>query len=829
MMRHDLRTALRSLLRNPGFTGIAIATLALGIGANAAIFTLVDRVLLRLLPVPRSEELVLLRSPGPRQGHTWSDGDDDASFSYPMYEHLRDRNRAFSGILAVFPLDASVTGREGTEPARAELVSGNYFATLGVPAQMGRAIDSSDTRAPGASPVAVLSDDFFVRRFGANPSVVGRTIEVNGHPLEIVGVSRRGFRGVQPGRPADLFIPVTMKAAMMPTSRALEDPKDHWLQLIGRLRAGMDRTRAEASLAVTYGPLLRQLLPQMNNWSDATRSRFLARRIELRSGEHGRLVMQSSLRTPLLAVSGLVALVLLIACVNLAGLSLTRGVVRQREFGVRAAIGASRAALLRQSLVESLLLAVAGGAIGLGIAEVLLRLLIRAVPADSELNLVGLALDFRVAAFAAAASVLSGLLFGSLPAWRASRLDPARSLQGGRSEPPGAQRLRRGLVSAQVAFTIALVVAAGLFTRSLGRLARVSLGLRPDGVLGFTVAPGRAGYDPARSAPLARRLTESLAALPGVRSVGAATIGSFRGDESGTNLRRADRDLPPEAPDRVRRNWVGPGYFDTLGIRLEGGRAFRWSDDASARKVAVLNETAARSFFPGENPVGKRIGFGGRDAPAETEIIGVVRDHKTASVDERPMAAVFLPYLQDPNLAELTIYVRSVGRAAALAPSVREAVRRFDPRLPVLEMRTLRGQIRDSTTTERLLGIRSAAFAALAALLASIGIYGALAFAVTRRRREIGVRIASGADDAAIRRLVLSDAARFLLIGGAVGVPAALLLGRGASSLLFGIAPWDPTAFAGGLLLVSATVLLAAWFPALRASRVNPVEALRAE
>ena len=833
VLLQDFRYALRGLRRSPAFAAAAIATLALGIGANAAIFALVDRVMLRLLPVRAPRELVLLRSPGPRQGHTWSDGDDAFSFSYPMYRDLRDRNEVFEGLLGVFPFAASVAAGGTTERAAGELVTGNYFGVLGVPPELGRVFTPDDDRAPGAHPLTVLSHGYWARRFGSDPSILNKTIVVNGQSLTVVGVAHAAFAGVQPGRRADLFVPLAMKAGMTPFQETLESPKDYWLQLIGRLKPGLSPAAAEASLSATYRPLLEALLPQMTNWDDTRKKEFLARRIELPAGGVGRSNMRQGFGTPLLSLMGMVGLVLLIACSNLAGLLAARGVARQREYGIRLAIGANPGQLLRQSVVECLTFSIAGGALGLALATWTLSALLSTFPPDADLRQVAVSIDPRVIGFAAVLAVVAGILFGVGPAYRASRLDPARTLRGqsrgASSAGREAIRTRGWLVTAQVALTLVLLVAAGLFTRSLANLGRVDLGIKPDNVLSFSLAPESNGYTPERTAQLVRRLSETLAAAPGVRSVSAAEVAAMTGSDETSNVRTSGPANEETKGIRVWRNQVGPQYFSTLGIPLVAGREFRFADDLRTAPVAIVNETMARKFFPGRSAIGERLAIGrGEEAPG-IEIVGIVRDAKAGRVGEEDHPFAFTPYLQDPKLGSLTFYLRGELPPDRLAPAARAAVASLDPQLPVFDLKTLTAQIRESLLTERLIFVLSVAFGGLAALLAAIGIYGVLAFSVAERRREIGVRMALGADPATVRRLVLSEVGRFLVIGAAVGLPAAWALARVIESILFGVKAADPLVFASGLALMAAVALGAGYLPARRAAKIDPLDALRGD
>jgi putative ABC transport system permease protein len=829
----ELRYAIRTLARSPGFTAAAVLTLALGIGANAAIFAMVNRVLLTFLPVRNPRELVLLRSEGPIQGHGWSDSDIATSFTYPMYRDLAKGNDVFAGLMAEYPFDASVAARGSTERAAGELVSGNSFEVLGVVPALGRVLTVADDLAPGAHPVCVLSHGYWRRRFGADPGILNKTIVVNGQPLTVVGAAREGFSGIQPGRPADLFVPMMEKAQMTPFRNGLDDPKDYWVQIVGRLKPGVTRAQAQTRLVPLYRSLLQALLPGIHSWDENQRQRFLEKRLELLPGGTGRSVLRDGVGTPLASLMGMVALVLLIACSNLAGLLAARGAARQREYGIRLAIGAGRGRLLRQSLAECLVFCVAGGALGLLVAQWTLAGVLSMFPPDFDLRRLAIQVDARVVGLTAVLSLLAAIFFGLAPTLRAIRLDPATTLRGsdrGGSGGREALRFRRWLVTAQVALTLVLVVAAGLFARTLQNLGRVELGLRPDHVLGFTVAPDSNGYTAEHTARFGRELVESLSSLPGVHSATAAELPTLADETRGSNITVGGLEPGTGDASHVRRNSIAPDYFATLGIPLVAGREISWRDDANSPKVAVVNETMARRFFAGRNPLGRKIGFGPGSSPkADIEIVGVVRDSKSAQVDEKIEPFVYEPWQQDPELGQLTFYVRSSAVPESLAPAVRAAVARIDPQLPLFDLKTLRGQISETLLSRRLVTLLSAAFGGLAALLAALGIYGVLAFAVAQRRREIGVRVALGATPSAIRRLVLSEVGFFLAVGGLIGLPAAYALGRAVESILYGVRAADLTIFSGGIALLAAVALAAAYPPALKAARTNAMDALRSD
>ncbi|HKD19335.1 MAG TPA: ABC transporter permease [Thermoanaerobaculia bacterium] len=829
----DLRYALRTFTKSPGFSAVAVLTLALGIGANASIFALVDRVLIRPLPVRDPERLVLLRSPGPSQGNTWSDDDEATSFSYPMYRDLADRATVFEGLIGELPFQASVATRGETETSAGELVTGNYFSVLGVPPAVGRVLTAADDRSPGGHPLVVLSHGYWSRRFGSDPRIVGQTIRVNDQLLTVVGVADASFEGIQPGRRADLFVPMMMKAQMTPGWHALDDPKSYWLQMVGRLKRGLSIPAAERALAPTYRALLAEVLPRITGWSDVRKREFLNRRLELLPGARGRRVLRDGIGTPLLSLMAMVGLVLLIACSNLAGLLAARGAARQREYGIRLAIGASRFQLLRQSLLECLVYAVVGGGLGILVAQWALQALLGAFPSDDALRQVGVSIDPRVLLFASAVSLVAAVIFGAAPSWRAARLDPAKTIRGqGRGTASAGSeviRFRQWLVTGQVALTLILLVAAGLFAQSLRNLWRVDLGLKPDHVIGFSVSPALDGYSTERALALARQLTEDLRALPGVRSATVAQISTLTGNDSGGNVTvEGQPELGPESA-HARRNRIGPDYFVTLGIPLLAGRSIAWTDDVSAPKVAVVNQTFAKTYFPGGNALGQRFVFGGPGTKPDTEIVGIVADSKGAEVAEKPVSYAYLSLNQPSHLVEMTFYARTEQDPATLASAIRELVHRRDPQLPIDDLKTLTSQVQQSLLTERLMMLLSVAFGVLAALLAALGVYGVLSFAVAERRQEIGVRMALGADPAAVRRLVLGDVARFLLVGTAIGLPCAYVLARAVESILFGVRASDPSIFALGAALMVLVALAAGWPPAARAARTDALDALRSE
>ncbi len=829
----DLRYGIRTLIKNPGFTVIAVLTLALGLGANTAIFSLTDQILLRLLPVQNPKELVVLRSPGPKQGHMWSDGDGAASFSYPLYKEVRDNNNVFSGLLARFATPLSVAGEGQTERANGELVSGNYFDVLGVRPVIGRVLNDDDDRVAGAGQVIVLSHGYWTRHFGADPGILNKTLIINGVGMTVVGVSRAGFTGVQVGQTPDIFIPITMKAQMTPNWDGLNDHRDYWLAMIGRLNPGLSSAQAEEAFTPVYRQILEKELPLAGRLSPETQQRFLEKRMLMEPGSRGRAVLQRDVKEPLLVLMGMVGLVLLIACANVANLLMARGAARQREIAIRMAVGAGRGRLVRQFLVESLTLSLIGGAVGLMVAAWTTGALVAAVP--ESLGAVGLSagLDVRLLGFTFALSIATGLLFGVMPAIKATRLNLEATLREQGSSVSGAisqVRFRKGLVVSQVVLTTVLLVGAGLFARSLNNLKQLDLGLRPDQLITFSIAPELNGYSPERTIALFDQLHQNISALPGVDSVSESRMAAFTDSTAGGNI-TVDGYQPNEGEEmQADKNWIGPGYFSNMGIPLLEGREFGPSDTASSPKVAIINETMVRRFFANRNPIGSKFTFGAGDkVRPDIEIVGVVKDSKHATVREKGGPFICIPYSQDKTLGEISFYIKTKQEVGATVSAARREVGRLDGNLPVFGVKTLEGQIDESLFNDRFLTFLSMCFALLAALLASLGLYGVMAYTVTRRSREIGIRMALGATRGIVSWLILREVVILAVIGLAVGLPAAYALGRWTESLLFGVKAGDPLVFVGAGVLLTVATLAGGYLPARKAASIDPLVALRCE
>jgi predicted permease len=829
----DLRYALRTLIKNPGFAAIAVLTLALGLGANTAIFSLTDQILLKRLPVQKPDELVVLRADGPKSGRVSTDGDAANSFSYPMYTQLRDNNDVFAGLLARFPVSLSVSGEGQTERADGELVSGNYFDVLGVVPALGRLFTQEDDQIPGANPVIVLSHGYWARHFGGDQQILNKTLVVNGQSMTVVGVARAGFTGVQIGQTPDVFIPMMMKKQITPTWDGLKEHKDFWLAILGRLKPGLSAKQGEAAFASPYRGILEAELPLMGKWSAETQQRFLDQKLQFTPGAQGRLILQRDAQAPLLVLLGMVGLVLLIACGNVANLLMARGAARQREIAIRMAIGAGRFRLIRQFLVESLVLSVLGSVVGLIVAAWTLGLLVASIPAS--VGALGLSpeLDLRMLGFNLALALLTGLLFGLAPAFRATRLNLEGTLREQGSSVSGSLsqvRFRKGLVVSQIVLTTVLLVGAGLFARSLSNLERLDLGVRAEQLVTFTIAPEQNGYTPVRSVALFDQLHESLAGLPGVTSVSAAEIPVFTDSNSGSNITAEGYQPQNDEEMTVNQNYVGPDYFSTLGIPLIAGREFNNGDAANSTKAAVVNETMARRFFAGREAVGAHFAFGAGDkVHPDIQIVGVAKDSKHGSVREKARPFVYIPYSQEKTIGRLTFYVKTQQGLGQMASTLRREVQRLDGNLPVFELKTLEQQIDESLFADKFLTSLSLSFALLAAVLAVIGLYGVMAYTVTRRTREIGIRMALGATRGSVSWLILREVVVLAAIGLIVGLPIAYALGHVTESLLYGVKVSDPIVFAGAAFLLSTGTLLGGYLPARRAAATDPLKALRCE
>ena len=824
----DLRYAARTLVKAPGFTFVVVCTLALGIGANTAIFTLMDQVLLRGLPVRNPQELVVLDAKGANFGRI----EGDHAFSYPMYRDLRSQSGVFDGVTARFPVSATMLHENRSERVMAELVSGNYFDVLGLSPTAGRLFTDADEVTQSGHPLVVLTHGFWKRRFGANPAIVGVTIRVDGFPMTVVGVAPERFNGYEVTSPADLFVPLMMRAEMIPTDPkdALMDRRTMWLNVVARMRPGVSMEQAQAAATVVFRRAREEELEHIQTKSPSFRKRFLETRIELLPGYRGLSDMREQFSTPVIVLMTMVGLVLLIACANVANLLVARAPARQREIAIRLALGASRRRIVQQLLIESIALAVLGGAAGMLVSIWAADVLLTALPFEGAARTFVSTPDARVLLFALGVSMLTGVLFGLVPSWQTARprLVPALKEEGGAVVTSGHAWLRKGLVVAQVALSLLLLVGAGLFARSLWNLRALDPGFRVDRLLTFAMDPSLNGYPAAQASQLYTRLQQQIARQPGVMSVSMAANTPLTGNVWMATVSVDGYQAKDGEDVNPHMNTIGPGYFRTIGMPVVAGREFTEADGARAPKVAVINEAMSRYFYHGQNPVGRRFGLG-RGNATDIEIVGVVKDGKEADLRKEAARSFYLPFMQDTSLGQLTFFVRTRAAGAITGDALRRVVRQVDPAIPVFDMKSMEAVADESLFVDRMVALLSAGFGALATLLAAIGLYGVMSYAVARRTREIGLRMALGADAGSVVWMVMREVVMMAVIGLAVGLPLAVASGRLISSLLFGVSPADPVTLAAATGFLLTVALLAGYVPAGQATRVDPMRALRWE
>ncbi len=826
----DAEFALRGFRKTPGFAAVAILSLGLGIGANTAIFTLMDRVVLRALPVQRPQELALLTSNGPIRAHLETSYDSSYCFSYPMYRDFRDRAPGFSGVLAWFRSAASFSSGGRTELIHINLVTGNFFGVLGVRTVLGRPITAEDERAPGSSPVAVLSHAFWVRRFGSNPSVLNQAVNVNNHLLTVIGVAQPGFQGLAVGESPELFVPVTMEAQMVPGMPELRDRRSLWLNVIARLKPGVSRAAAEAAINAFWRPILETELKDIPQASASFQSRFVQRHLTLVPAANGISSLRMMFQAPLVLLMALVALVLLIACANVANLMIARAAARKKEIAIRLALGASRRDIVRQILVESVVLSIAGGGVGVLLAMWIGGMLLRLLPLGALISAISTEPDLRILAFTAAISILSGILFGLAPALQTTRPDVASAMkeQAANVSGGGSQVMyRKALVVVQVALSLVLLIGAGLFLKSLRNLRQIDTGFHTDHLMSFAINPSLNGYDAARAVPLFDRLIASVKSLPGVRSEGVSQTPLLTGDNNLDSIEVPGRERKDGEPT-PNANLVNPGFFSTMGIPLLAGREFTQADGESAPRVAIVNDTFADAYFEHGNALGRHFHFVS-DKKTEIEIVGIVKTGKYTDLREEKQRFIFCPYAQGYTSGSMTFYVRTSQQPESIASALRQTVRGADANLPISELKTMEQEIDESVFADRIVSTLSAFFGLLATLLAAIGLYGVISYSVSRRTAEIGIRVALGANQRMVLELVLKEGLALILIGVACGSAAAFAVTRLIANLLYNVPAKDPVTFATFAAVLIGVALVAIYIPARRAARLDPVIALRTE
>ncbi len=830
----NFRLALRTLFKAPFVTAVAILSLALGIGANSAIFSLFDQMLLRPLPVPNPGELVNFASPGPKPGSNscGQAGSCDEIFSYPMFRDLERAQSSFTGIATHRNFGASL-GHKGTSlSGEGLLVSGSYFPVLGLNPALGRLLTPEDDKSVGGHFVAVVSHDYWRTRFEQSPAVLNDTLIINGQAMTIVGVAPRGFKGTTLGQNPDVFVPVTMRAAMQPGFNGFENRRSYWAYVFGRLKPGVAMQQAAVAINGPYRAIINDVeKPLQKGMSEQTMARFQSKTISLEEGARGQSSFDNEARTPLIILLAVTGTVLLIACANIANLLLVRGAGRAAEMAVRLSIGANRRQLITQLLTESLLLASLGAVAGLFVAKWTLDLIASIMPADSG-GLIAFSLSPTMVSFAALAALGTGIAFGLFPALHSTRPDLASTLKNQAGQPGGAKaarRFRTTLATVQIAMSMALLVPAGLFAKSLFNISRVDLGLKADHMVLFSIAPELNSYTTERTRQLFERVEDEIAAVPGVTSVVAAIVPVLAGDNWGNSLIVEGFQAGPDTNTSASFNGVGPGYFKTMGIPLMMGREFTRADAFGAPKVAIVNQSFVRKFNLGDAPLGKRFRVGGTGGPPDIEIVGIAQDAKYSDVKREVPPQYFLPYRQEARLGYAYFYVRTAVPPEQLLATIPAVMRKLDGGLPLGDIKTMERQIQENVAQDRMISTLSLAFAVLATVLAAIGLYGVLAYTVAQRTREFGLRMALGADGGRVRGMVMRQVAVMALIGGSIGLIIAIGVGRLAESLLFEMKGYDPLVFGASTVALALVALVAGFIPALRASKIDPMNALRYE
>jgi predicted permease len=838
----DIRFALRNLRRSPLFTLVAVVSLALGIGANTAIFTLMDQLMLRLLPVARPEQLVMIWPNGPHMGSNRG----TRKTSYPMYQDFQRKAQAFSDVFCQFGTALSIGFGGQTERVDAELVSGNYFQALGVKPAIGRVFSSAeDDQVYKGHPVVVLSYAYWITRFAGDPSVVGQKIQVNNYPMVIVGVSAPGFTGLDPSQSPQIRVPIQMKPLMTPGWDDMGDRRSQWVQTFARMRPGFTVDSSKASLQVLFSQILNDEINQkeMKDTSKYNRDRFLARKINLEAAGSGYSQLRQSYSTALIVLMCMVGLVLLIACFNVANLLIARAIARQKEVAVRLAIGASRWQLLRQLLIESLMLSATGGVLGLFLATAMIRALLAFIPQNGAPLMLKADPDGRILAFNAALAVFTGLLFGLAPALQSLRVDLWNTLKdvvGAVTGGGASVKLRKALVMAQVAFSFLLLAGSGLFVKTLANLKQTNAGFHDIGrVVTFQVDPALSGYSVPRLLSFYKEALANIRATPGVTSAGYAAEAVLSGDEWDSTMSVEGHRSGDGEDMQAFMNAISPAYWKTMGEPLTEGRDFDDRDGGGGTSpepsldhvtVAIVNHKFVTHFFGQKSALGRHIGWGdGPKTKLNIEIVGVVEDSLYEGPREGVHRQVFVPFQQADFPASATFYVRTSLEPNTMFAALRRKIAELDPTMPIFQMKTLERQLDETLSTERLIAMLSAAFGVLATVLAAIGLYGVMAFVVARRTKEIGLRMALGAPQAAVVWMVMRETAILVGIGLALGVPAAWGLSRYVATQLFGVNATDIWTAGAALAILAVVAAGAGFLPARRASGIDPIQALRYE
>ncbi len=840
----EIRTALRGFLASPLFTTVAVLSLALGIGANTAIFSLIDQVILQPLPVKRPGELVQIF----QQGSHYGSNSGPRMTSYPMYKDFRDASPVFDGVLARRELGMTVTFNGAAERTQGELVSGNYFEVLGVKPHLGRVFTPDDDKTKSGHPLAVLSYDYWQTRFASDRAILNQQILVNNHKLTVIGVSAPEFFGLDPTRTVAVRVPISMKVQMTPSWDDYDNRRSRWVQVFARLKPGISLETAQAQLLTQFRAIRAEEVKDaaFARASDYSKQQFLKGTIHLEPSANGYSGLRRQVAQPLWILMGIVGLVLMIACTNVANLLIARASGRRKEFAVRVALGASRWRLMRPLLVESVLLSCLGGTLGLLLAIGLNSLLISFMPPSITPYRVSAGLDLRVLGFTFGVACLTGVLFGLFPAFGVANTDAAPALkEEGRGMSAGGRAwIRKALVGVQVSLSILLLIAAGLFVRTLQNLKLADTGLELTRLVSFQADPSAVGYDSVRIKTFARDLKARLEATPGVTRASVATVAKMSGNEwdmstQAEGYKHEAGQIPSPYYDAVT-----PGYVETMGMKIIAGRDFRDSDahtltypekpDPNVRfqayRVCLINKKFADKFFAGRNPIGYHIGTGGDPGtPTDIEIVGVFSDAKYMNLRDEVPYQVLVPYYQLANNPGIVAYVRTTADESASYAQIRATVKQMDAQLPIYGLRSFEDQVNIILSTERMMSFLASIFGVIATILAAIGLYGVLALSVAKRQKEIGIRIALGAESRSVVGLVLSEIVALILGGILVGVPAAIGLSKYLESQLYGMKATDPVTFALAVSALIGVALLASYWPTRRATKVNPIDVLRYE
>jgi putative ABC transport system permease protein len=831
----DLRFALRQMRRSPGFVATAVLTLALGVGANTAVYSLLDQALLRSLPVSKPEQLVVLSVPGKAwSGHSSDHGaGEEKSFSYPMYRDLRDQAKVFDGLIATAPAPVGIAHDRTSEVVDAEIVSGNYFSVLGVGPARGRLLSQTDDGAPGANPVAVLSHHYWMTHLGGDPNVVGKTIALNGHSFEVIGVAPENFQSAVWGQTPDLFVPMSMLDTVIPgKGKRLTDHTDRWMNVLGRLREGETTAQAEAGVAPLWHALRAEELKGLGHKLSPFVDEFLTHsKLVIDPGARGLSYTRADMETPLVAVMAMASLVLLLAAVNVASLLLVRSAARVQEFAVRYAMGARSARILQQLLIEGALIGVLGGAAGMLLAPAAMRLLVRRITAVDETSAFHATLDARLFFFGLAVALGVSLLFSLAPAVQLLRPDLVTALkQKASTATGGVLGLRRVVVSVQIGLSVLLLIGAGLFVRTIENLRHVNAGFNTTHLVTFYINPQLAGYPQTQLLPLEQRAMEAMRGLSGVQAVAASDDSELTGNSHNGNVTVAGYTPPANEDFDVEKNIVNFDYFHAMQVPLVVGSAFNQADDATGQPVAIVNEAFVRHYFKSPAAaIGGRVANGGGNDLHYMTIVGVARDTRHTNLRDPSVPTLFTPLGQGDAPGRLYFYMRTAMPPEQMFATVRAAMRSVDAALTVADLRTMDEQVERSIANERMIEVLALAFGMLATLLAGVGMYGVLSYSTLQRTREIGIRMALGSSRLSITALVVKEMVRLGVIGVVVAVPCAILLARGLRSQLFGVSAADPLTLAAVVLLMGVVGLAAALLPARRAANVEPMEALRAE